>query len=159
MDRKARLKELLEKQKQKELASEKTRAYELVIEEVNDLFPSEDVRILTKEESQAIENELFEVFPFHEGGINWDLMLHKAIYSNFIAYESSLVELINNNHKLKNELCYIIDLNYEHVIETKLTNILHRIEELRTWDRYIYCPQLKLVIEFPSNIIPVGWKK
>lgn len=161
MDRKARLQELLNKQKQKEYAQEKKKAYETVLEEVNELFPISDgnVEILSEEESQAIVNELFEVFPFYENGINWDLMSHKTFYSNSSDYESSLGELINRKHKLENEISYIIDLNFQHVIETKLTNILYRIEEIRTWDRYIYCPQFKLVIEFPSNFIAVGWKE
>lgn len=44
-------------------------------------------------------------------------------------------------------------------MKTKLISILHRVEEVRKWDRYIYSPQIKLVIEFPSNDIAVGWKE
>ena len=67
MDRKARLQELLNIQKQKEYAQGKKNAYETVLEEVNELFPISDgnVEILSEEESQAIVNELFEVFPFY----------------------------------------------------------------------------------------------
>jgi len=32
------------------------------------------------------------------------------------------------------------------------------VEEVRRWDKYIYVPKLKLVIDFPSNDIAVGWK-
>ena len=85
-------------------------------------------------------------------------MFCKTIFSNHIDYESSLVELVMTNHQVNNETdCYIIDFKYQHAIKTKLINILHRIEEVRNWDLYIYSPQLKLVIEFPHNDIVVGW--
>ncbi|MFJ7975765.1 hypothetical protein ACIQZI_08605 [Peribacillus sp. NPDC096379] len=167
-DRKERLKELLDKQKQKRIEEEEKeegkREYEFLLEEVNELFPNhmdykEEVEILSKEDSEKIKDELFEVFPFHNSGIEWRLMFYKTIFCNFIDYESALAELINKNHKLNNEICYIIDFNYRYVIKTKLTNIIYRVEEVRTWDRYIYCPQIKLVIEFPSNDIAVGWKE
>ncbi|EON70671.1 hypothetical protein [Lysinibacillus sphaericus] len=162
-DRKERLKELLDKQEQKRVEEKEKREYEFVLEEVNELFPNhndykEEVEILSKEDSEKIKDELFKVFPFCNNGIEWDLMFYKTIFSNFIDYKSALAELINKNHKLNNEICYIIDFKYQYVIKTKLTNIIHRVEEVRTWDRYIYCPQTKLVIEFPSNDVAVGWK-
>ncbi|MFJ7933726.1 hypothetical protein [Sporosarcina sp. NPDC096371] len=163
-DKKERLKELLNKQKQKGIEEEEKKEYEAVLEEVNELFPNhmdyqEEVEILSKEESNKIKDELFEVFPFCNSGIEWGLMFYKTIFSNFIDYESALAELVINSHKVNNEICYIIDLNFQHVIKTKLIKIIHRVEEVRNWDRYIYSPQIKLVIEFPSNDIAVGWKE
>lgn len=78
-------------------------------------------------------------------------MFYKTIFSNFVDYEGALAELVIKNHKVNNEICYIIDLNSQHVIQTKLIRIIHRIEEVRNWDRYMYLPQIKLMIEFPSN--------
>lgn len=162
-ERKERLKELLDKQKQKEVDAEEKRQYELVLEEVNDLFPNiqskEEVEILSKEDSQKIIDELFEEFPFGTNGIEWSRMFYKTIFSNFIDYESALAELIIKNNMVNNRMRYIIHLNFKHVIKTKLINIIHRVEEVRNWDRYIYSPQIKLIIEFPSNDIAVGWKK
>lgn len=162
-DKKERLKELLDKQKQKGIEKEEKREYETVLEEVNELFPNidseEEVEILSKEDSKKITDELFEEFPFCDNGIEWTLMFYKTTFSNFIYYESALAELVIKNLKVNNEICYIIDLNFEHVIKTKLIRIIHRVEEVRNWDRYIYSPQIKLVIEFPSNDISVGWKE
>ncbi|WP_036659335.1 hypothetical protein [Paenisporosarcina sp. HGH0030] len=162
-DKKERLKELLDKQKQKGIEEEEKREYETVLEEVNELFPNtdseEEVEILSKEDSKRITDELFGEFPFGNNGIEWTLMFYKTIFSNFIDYESVLAELVIKNHKVNNEICYIIDLNFQHVIKTKLIKIIHRVEEVRNWDRYIYSPQIKLIIEFPSNDIAVGWKE
>lgn len=160
-DKKERLKELLDKQKQKGIEEEEKREYETVLEEVNELFSNseEEVEILSKEESKKIIDALFGEFPFCNNGIEWSLMFYKTIFSNFIDYESALAELVIKNHKVNNEICYIIDLNFKHVIKTKLIRIIHRVEEVRNWDRYIYSPQIKLVIEFPSNDIAVGWKE
>ncbi|KAA0965297.1 hypothetical protein FQ087_03025 [Sporosarcina sp. ANT_H38] len=162
-DKKVRLRELLDKQKQKEIEEVEKREYETVLEEVNDLFPNidseEEVEILSKEDSVIITDKLFLEFPFCESGIEWPLMFHKTIFSNFIDYERTLAELVLKNHKVNNEICYIIDLKFQHVIKTKLIKIIYRIEEVRNWDRYIYSPQIKLVIEFPSNDIAVGWKE
>lgn len=162
-DKKERLKELLDKQKQKGIEEDEKREYETVLEEVNDLFPNTDsekeVEILSKEESKKIIDELFREFPFYDNGIEWTHMFYKTIFSNFIDYESALAELVIKNHKVNNEICYIIDLNFQRVIKTKLIRIIHRVEEVRNWDRYIYSPQIKLVIEFPSNDIAVGWNE
>lgn len=162
-DKKERLKELLAQQKQKRIEEEEKRAYEIVLEEVNDLFSNmsveEDVAILSKEDSKKITDDLFEAFPFCHSGIDWTLMFSKTIFSNFVDYESALLELVMKNHKVHDEICYIIDLNAQHVIKTKLFNIIYRVEEVRCWDKYIYAPQIKLVIEFPSNDIAVGWKE
>lgn len=163
-DRKERFKELLDKQKQKRIEEEETREYEFVLEEVNELFPNhidykEEVEILSEEDSKKIKDEIFEVFPFCNNGIEWGLIFYKTIFSNFIDYESALAELVIKNHKINNEICYIIDLNFQFVIKTKLSRIIHRVEEVRNWDRYIYSPQIKLVIEFPSNDIAIGWKE
>ena len=160
-DKKERLKMLLDKQKQKAIDEEVKREYETVLEEVQVLFPNaeDEVEILSKEESNKIKDELFAEFPFHAHGIDWTLVFYKTIFSNFIDYESTLAELVNKNHKIHNEIGYIIDLHYQHVMKTKLISILHRVEEVRKWDRYIYSPQIKLVIEFPSNDIAVGWKE
>lgn len=162
-DKKERLKELLDKQKQKGIEEDEKRDYEIILEEVNSLFPNtdsgEEVEILSKEESKKIIDELFREFPFCYNGIEWTHMFYKTIFSNFIDYESALAELVMKNHKVNNEICYIIDLNFQHVIKTNLIKIIHRVEEVRNWERYIYSPQLKLVIEFPSNDIAVGWKK
>lgn len=157
-DRNERLKVLLDKQKQKSIDEEKKREYDRVLEEVNELFPShKEVAILSVEESEKIIDELFEVFPFCSYGIEWERMFYKTIFSNNTNYESALAEFVIKNHKINNEICYIIDLNLKHVIKTKLVSIIHRIEEVRTWDRYIYSPQINLVMEFPSNDIAVGW--
>lgn len=162
-DKKERLKELLDTQKQKGIEKEKKREYETVLEEVNELFPNIDsegeVEILSNEDSKKITEKLFEEFPFCNNGIEWPLMFYKTTFSNLIDYESALAELVIKNHKVTNEICYIIDLNFEHVIKTKLIRIIHRVEEVRNWDRYIYSPQINLVIEFPSNDIAVGWKE
>ncbi len=162
-DRKKRLRELLEKQKQKSRVEQEKKDFEMVLDEVNKLFPNIDdqveVDILTKEDSEKIIDNLFKEFPFCNSGIDWQLMYCKSIFSNFIDYESALAELLIKNFNVNNEICYIIDLNYQHVIKTKLITIVHRIEEVRTWDRYIYSPKIKLVIEFPSNDIAVGWKE
>jgi len=162
-DKKERLKELLAKQKQKELEEEEKREYENVLEKVCELFPNtdfeEEVEILSKEDSKKITDELFEEFPFGANGIEWTLMFDKTIFSNFVDYEGALAELVIKNHKVNNEICYIIDIYSQHVIKTKLIKIIHRVEEVRNWDRYIYSPQMKLVIEFSSNDIAVGWKK
>jgi len=162
-DKKERLKELLDKQKQKGIKEQDKREYKTVLEEVNELFPNtdseEEVEILSKEDSKKITDELFEEFPFYGNGIEWTLMFYKTIFSNFVDYEDALAELVIKNHNVNNEICYIIDLNYQHVIKTKLIRIIHRVEEVRNWGRYIYSPQIKLVIEFPSNDIAVGWKK
>ncbi|WP_155591592.1 hypothetical protein [Lysinibacillus cavernae] len=159
-DRKERLKELLDEQKQKGREEEEKRDYETVLEEVNELFPKseEKVEILSKEESKKIIDELYGEFPFCNNGIEWTRMYYKTIFSNFIDYESALAELVIKNHKVNNEICYIIDLNFQHIIKTKLIRIIHRVEEVRNWDRFIYSPQIKLVIEFTSNDIAVGWK-
>ncbi|MFF2175906.1 hypothetical protein ACFVT8_05510 [Lysinibacillus sp. NPDC058147] len=159
--KKERLKELLDKQKQKRIKEEEKREYETVLEEFNELFPNTDseVEILSKEDSKKITDELFEEFPFCSSGVEWTLMFYKTIFSHFVDYEGALAELVIKNHKINNEICYIIDLNYQHVIKTKLIKIIHRVEEVRKWDRYIYSPQIKLVIDFPSNDIAVGWKK
>jgi len=57
-DKKERLKELPEKQKQKGIEEEEKREYETVLEEVNELFPNidseEEVEILSKEDSKII---------------------------------------------------------------------------------------------------------
>ncbi|SKB30881.1 hypothetical protein SAMN06295926_101372 [Lysinibacillus sp. AC-3] len=162
-DKKERLKELLAKQKQKELKEEEKREYETILKEVYALFPNivskEEVEILSKEDSKKITEELFDEFPFGANGIEWTFMFYKTIFSNFVDYEGALAELVIKNHKVNNEICYIIDLNSQHVIQTKLIRIIHRVEEVRNWDRYIYSPQIKLVIEFSSNDIAVGWKK
>jgi len=164
-DRKERLKELLDKQRQKRIAEEEKREYEYFLEEVNELFPNdieykEEVGILSKEDSEKIKDELVEGFPFvNNGRINWGLMFYKVIFSASVDYESALIEVMNKNHKLNNELCYIIDFNYQYVIKTNLTIIIHRLEQVSSPDRYIYCPQVKLVIDFPSGDIAVGWKK
>ncbi len=162
-DKKERLIELLDKQKQKGIEEEEKREYETVLEEVNELFPNidseEEIEVLSKEDSEKVIDKLFVEFPFCNNGIEWTLMFHKTIFSNFIDYESALAELVIKNHKVSNEICYIIDLNFQHVIKTKLIRIIHRVEEVRNWDRYIYSPQIKLVIEFPSNDIAVGWKE
>ncbi|MFJ7405044.1 MULTISPECIES: hypothetical protein [unclassified Lysinibacillus] len=162
-DQKERLKELLALQKQKRIEEEDKREYEIALDEVNDLFPNmsveEEVAILSKEDSKKITDDLFEEFPFCHSGINWTLMFYKTIFSNFVDYESALAELVIKNHKVHDEICYIIDLNGPHVIKTKLFNIIQRVEEVRRWDKYIYAPQIKLVIEFPSNDIAVGWKE
>ncbi|MGE7950874.1 hypothetical protein [Lysinibacillus xylanilyticus] len=162
-DKKERLKELLDKQKQKGIKEQEKREYETVLEEVNELFPNidseEEVEILSIEDSKKITDELFKEFPFYSNGIEWTRMFYKAIFSNFVDYEGALAELVIKNHNVNNEICYIIDLNYQHVIKTKLIRIIHRVEEVRNWSRYIYSPQIKLVIEFPSNDIAVGWKK
>ncbi|MGA3599031.1 hypothetical protein [Lysinibacillus agricola] len=162
-DKKERLKELLDKQKQKGIKEQEKREYETVLEEVNELFPNtdseEEVEILSIEDSKKITDELFKEFPFYSNGIEWTLMFYKTIFSNFVDYEGALAELVIKNHNVNNEICYIIDLNYQHVIKTKLIRIIHRVEEVRNWGRYIYSPQIKLVIEFPSNDIAVGWKK
>ena len=86
-------------------------------------------------------------------------MFYKNIISIFNDYESEIAELVIKNHNMENEICYIIDLNFEYSIKTKFISIIHRVEEVRNWDRYIYSPQIKLVIEFPSNNIMVGWKE
>lgn len=114
---------------------------------------------MSKEGSQKLIDELFQEFPFCTTGIEWTSMFYKTIFSNFIDYESALAELIIKNHKVNNEECYIIDLNFQYVIKTNLMNIINRVDEIRNWDRYIYSPKIKLVIEFPSNDIAVGWKK
>ncbi|QSB10076.1 hypothetical protein JTI58_24415 [Lysinibacillus fusiformis] len=160
-NKKERLKMLLDKQKQKAIDEEEKREYETVLEEVQALFPNleDEVEILSKEESNKIIDELFAEFPFHAYGIDWTLVFYKTIFSNFIDYESALAELVIKNHKIHNDIGYIIDLRYQHVMKTKLISILHRVEEVRKWDRYIYSPQIKLVIEFSSNDIAVGWKE
>lgn len=62
-DKKERLKELLAKQKQKELKEEEKREYETVLKEVHVLFPNivseEEVEILSKEDSKKIKEEIF----------------------------------------------------------------------------------------------------
>lgn len=162
-DKKERLKELLDKKKQKRIKEEEKSVYETVLEEVNELFPNtdseEEVEILSKEDSKKITDELFKKFPFCSSGIEWTHMFYKTIFSNFVDYEGALAELVIKNHKVSNEICYIIDLNSQYVIKTKLIRILHRVEEVRNWDSYIYSPQINLVIEFSSNDIAVGWKK
>ena len=160
-DKKERLKILLDKQKQKAIDEEEKREYETVLEEVQALFLNleDEVEILSKEESKRIIDELFAEFPFHTNGINWTHLFYKTIFSNFIDYESALAELVIKNHKIHNEIGYLIDFHYQHVIKIKLISILHRVEEVRKWDRYIYSPQIKLVIEFSSNDIVVGWKE
>ena len=162
-DKKERLKELLDKHKQKAIKEQEKREYETVLEEVNELFSNtdseEEVEILSKEDSKKITDELFKEFPFYRNGIEWTLMFYKTIFSNLVDYEDALAELVIKNHNVNNEICYIIDLNYQLVIKTKLIRIIHRVEEVRNWGRYIYSPQIKLVIEFPSNDIAVGWKK
>ncbi len=162
-DKKERLKELLALQNEKRKEAEEQRAYEIVVEEVNELFSNirfeEEVAILSKEASKKITDDLFEEFPFCHSGIDWTRMFYKTIFSNFVDYESALAELVMKNHKEQHTYCYIIDLNAQHVIKTQLVNILHRVEEVRHWDKYIYAPQIQLVMEFPSNDIAVGWKK
>lgn len=160
-DKKERLKELLALQKQKTIDEEEKRAYDLVVEEMNTLFPngrSEEVVFLSKEDSDKIVDEFFEAFPFSTTGIDWTLMFHKTIFSNYIDYESALAELVLSNHKEHHAVCYIIDLNAQHVMKTNMLATIHRVEEVRRWDKYIYVPKLKLVIDFPSNDIAVGWK-
>lgn len=57
-DKKERLKELLDKQKQKGIKEQEKREYETVLEEVNELFPNtdseEEVEILSKEDSKKL---------------------------------------------------------------------------------------------------------
>ncbi|SOC23381.1 hypothetical protein SAMN05880501_11564 [Ureibacillus xyleni] len=158
-ERKERLEQLLEKQKQKEREVEEKREYEMILEVVQDLFPDGAVEILSREASDKVIDKLFDEFSFAFTGIEWSVMTYKAVFSNSIDYESALAELLLKNHRIQSELCYIIDLNHKHVIQTRWMEFIYRIEEIRMWDRYIYSPQLKLVIEFPSNDIKVGWKK
>jgi hypothetical protein len=166
MDRKERLKELLDKQKQKTMAEEKDKQYELVLEVVMDLFPNsysdtEEVEILSEESSDTIKNNLLHTYPFTHNGIDWTFMFHKAIFSIHTDYESALVELLGKNLKCKNDTrCYLVDNKYPYVIKTKLSNVISRVEEVREWmwDGFIFSPELQLVIEFPSNDVAIGWK-
>lgn len=70
-------------------------------------------------------------------------MFYKTIFSNLVDYEGALAELVIKNYNVNNEICYIIDLNYQHVIKTKLIRIIHRVEEVRNWGR---CSELVYVL-------------
>ncbi|KGR85522.1 hypothetical protein [Lysinibacillus odysseyi] len=156
-ERRKRLEELLKERKMKENKLEAERR----IAEMLALFPDQaNVEILDDKESDRVENEMTEVFPFAwYGRIDWNQWSNKMIIANEdIADIPAIISSLNIDNAIP---VYLIVGIYKYPLaKTSLPAVLDNIEEVMSMgaDQYIYCPLSKYVIEFShDDIITLGW--
>jgi hypothetical protein len=156
-ERKKRLEYLIHERKKNE---EKLQREQQTMELLG-LFPEkEDVVILDESESDKIESNMTECFPFaHWGRIDWEKVRNKIILTTKdVRLIPSLIS--NQSFETASPVYLIVGIYKYPVVKTSLLTIMENVVDVMYMgpDQWIYSPSFRYVVEIShDDEITIGW--
>ncbi|TDK61742.1 hypothetical protein E2K98_12700 [Bacillus salipaludis] len=162
-ERKKRLKELLNLQKQKEMLNNRLQEEKIVREAFEETFGNElEYEILSSDETELIIKDFTDNFPIaFWNRINWAEKSVNQLAINEVEI-NSIPFILNRKGFDTSSSIYIFwgTGNFPGVRTTLTSGLLQKYDEI-LWvgsDMYYYCPVQKYIIEFfHDDSINIGW--